>query len=164
MHQFLPSCLFQQTQTYPFPLQLLWVFNHKLPSSLATANQTRLILQSPSTIPSIQGMSTKKRILVDQQDIFGKNHTDSIMTRKKGKISDDFSHNCSQMRLSLDKWYCVGDLHPYNVITTIIKECCVSLSREDLSNLRLVNKITQTLSRRYSLGYESTLHCYASLD
>ncbi len=44
------------------------------------------------------------------------------------------------MRPSLDKWYCVGDLHLYNVITTIIKECWVSFSKEDLSNLWLVNK------------------------
>jgi hypothetical protein len=34
----------------------------------------------------------------------------------------------------------VGDLHLYNVITTIIKECRVSFSREDISNLCLVNK------------------------
>ncbi len=43
------------------------------------------------------------------------------------------------MRPSLDKWYQVGDLHLYNVITTIIKECRVIFSKEDLSNLRLVN-------------------------
>ncbi len=34
----------------------------------------------------------------------------------------------------------MGDLHLYNVITTIIKECRVSFSKEDLSNLCLVNK------------------------
>jgi hypothetical protein len=34
----------------------------------------------------------------------------------------------------------VGDLHLYNIITTIIKECRVSFSKEDLSNLCLVNK------------------------
>jgi hypothetical protein len=44
------------------------------------------------------------------------------------------------MRPSLNKWYRVGDLHLYNVITTIIKECRVTFSKEDLSNLRLVNK------------------------
>jgi hypothetical protein len=44
------------------------------------------------------------------------------------------------MRPSLDKWYQVGDLHLYNVITTIIKEGRVSFSNEDLSNLCLVNK------------------------
>jgi hypothetical protein len=44
------------------------------------------------------------------------------------------------MRPSLDKWYQVGDLHLYNVITTIIKECRVTFSNEDLFNLCLVNK------------------------
>jgi hypothetical protein len=44
------------------------------------------------------------------------------------------------MRPSLGKWYQVGDLHLYNVITTIIKECRVNFSSEDLSNLCLLNK------------------------
>jgi hypothetical protein len=44
------------------------------------------------------------------------------------------------MRPSLDKWYQVGDLHLYNIITTTIKECRVSFSKEDISNLCLVNK------------------------
>jgi hypothetical protein len=44
------------------------------------------------------------------------------------------------MRPSLDKWYQVEDLHLYNLITTIIKECRVSFSKEDISNLCLVNK------------------------
>jgi hypothetical protein len=44
------------------------------------------------------------------------------------------------MRPSLNKWYQVGDLHLYNVITTIIKECRVSFSKEDISNLCFVNK------------------------
>jgi hypothetical protein len=35
----------------------------------------------------------------------------------------------------------VGDLHLYNFITTIIKECRVIFSKEDLSNLCLVNKV-----------------------
>jgi hypothetical protein len=44
------------------------------------------------------------------------------------------------MRPSLDKYYQVGDLHLYNTITTIIKECRVSVLSDDLSNLCLVNK------------------------
>jgi hypothetical protein len=44
------------------------------------------------------------------------------------------------MRPSLDMWYQVGDLHLYNIITTIIKECRVSFLKEDISNLCLVNK------------------------
>jgi hypothetical protein len=34
----------------------------------------------------------------------------------------------------------VGDLHLYNVITTIIKECRIIFSKEDISRLCLVNK------------------------
>jgi hypothetical protein len=63
-----------------------------------------------------------------------------IVTRKKGKISDNTSLHCARMRPSLDKWYQVGDLHLYNVVTTIIKECRVSFLNEDLSNHCLVNK------------------------
>ena len=44
------------------------------------------------------------------------------------------------MRPSLDKWYRVADLLLYNIITAIIKECRVSFLKEDISNLRLVNK------------------------
>ena len=44
------------------------------------------------------------------------------------------------MRPNLNKWYRVGDLHLYNIITTIIKECRVTFSKEDLSNLRMVKK------------------------
>jgi hypothetical protein len=44
------------------------------------------------------------------------------------------------MRPSLNKWYQAGDLHLYNIITTIIKECRVIFSKEDISNLCLVNK------------------------
>jgi hypothetical protein len=44
------------------------------------------------------------------------------------------------MRPNLNEWYQVGDLHLYNIITTIIKECRVSFLSLDLSNLCLVNK------------------------
>ena len=88
----------------------------------------------------VQGTRNKKRILEDYQKKFGKDSNDSIVARKKGKISDDISLDRSRMRPSLDKWYRVGDLHLYNVITTIIKECRVTFSKEDLSNLWLVNK------------------------
>jgi hypothetical protein len=88
----------------------------------------------------VQGMHKKKCILTAYQEKFGSEYPESIVTRKKGKISDDTSLHCTRMRPSLDKWYRVGDLHLYNVITTIIKECRVSFSKEDISNLHLVNK------------------------
>jgi hypothetical protein len=39
----------------------------------------------------VQGMRDKKCILEDYQKKFGKDSNDSIVTRKKGKISDDIS-------------------------------------------------------------------------
>ncbi len=71
----------------------------------------------------VQGMRDKKPILDDYQKKYGKDSNDSIKVRKKGKTSDHISLDHSQMSPSLDKWYRVGDLHLYNAITTIIKEC-----------------------------------------
>jgi hypothetical protein len=88
----------------------------------------------------VQGTHEKKHILRAYQDKFGSEYPELIITRKKGKISDDTFLYCARMRLSLNKWYQVGDLQLYNIITTIIKECRVIFSSEDLSNLCLVNK------------------------
>ncbi len=85
-------------------------------------------------------MHKKKCILTDYQEKFSLEYPELIVTREKGKISKDTSLHCTRMRPSLDKWYRVGDLHLYNVITAIIKECRVSFLKEDLSNLCLVNK------------------------
>ncbi len=74
------------------------------------------------------------------QEKFGSKYPESIVTRKKGMISNDTSLHRARMRPSLDKWYQVRDLHLYNIITTIIKECRVSFLKEDISNLCLVNK------------------------
>ncbi len=88
----------------------------------------------------VKGMQEKKHILMAYQEKIGSKYPELIVTRKKGKISNDTSLHCACMRPSLDKWYRVGDLHLYNFITTIIKECRVSFLKEDISNLHLVNK------------------------
>jgi hypothetical protein len=88
----------------------------------------------------VKGTHEKKCILMAYQKKFGSEYPESIVTRKKGKISDDTSLHHARMRPSLDKWYRVGDLHLYNIITTIIKDCRVSFVKEDISNLCLVNK------------------------
>jgi hypothetical protein len=88
----------------------------------------------------VKGTREKKCILMEIQEKFGSEYPELIVTRKKGKISNDTSLHRARMRPSLDKWYRVGGLHLYNVITTIIKECRVSFSKQDLSNLHLVNK------------------------
>ncbi len=53
----------------------------------------------------VQGMHKKKRILTDYQEKFGSEYPESIVTRKKGKISNDTSLHCARMRPSLNKWY-----------------------------------------------------------
>jgi hypothetical protein len=88
----------------------------------------------------VQGTCKKKHILTTYQEKNGSEYPESIVTRKNGKISNNTSLHHARMRPSLDKWYQVGDLHLYNIITTIIKECRVGFLKEDLSNLCLVNK------------------------
>jgi hypothetical protein len=137
----------------PSKLHVIADLNQPIPTAnpLRVTSQNALLLSNkdpdlvnraiPINDPIIvQGMCDKKRIFKDYQNKFGKNSNDSIVTKKKGKISDDISLDRSRMRPSLHKWYVVGNLHLYNAITTIIKECRVNFSRDDLSNLRLVNK------------------------
>ncbi len=88
----------------------------------------------------VKGTREKKCILTAYQVKISSEYPELIITRKKGKISDNTSLHCTHMRPSRDKWYQVADLHLYNIITTIIKECRVSFSKEDISNLCLVNK------------------------
>jgi hypothetical protein len=53
----------------------------------------------------LKGTREKKRILTAYQEKFGSEYLDLIVTRKKGKISDNTSLHCACMRPSLDKWY-----------------------------------------------------------
>ncbi len=96
--------------------------------ALHCANDSETASHTMSSNNSIivQGTNKKKRILMAYQDEFGSEYPKLIVTRKKGKVSDDSSLDCACMRPSLDKWYQGGDLHLYNVITTIIKECRVT--------------------------------------
>jgi hypothetical protein len=103
-----------------------------------SATSSHIMLRNNFII--VQGTRKKKRILTAYQEKFGSEYPESIVTIKKGKISEDTSLHCACMRPSLDKWYQVGHLHLYNVINTIIKKCRVSFLNEDLSNLCLVNK------------------------
>ncbi len=82
----------------------------------------------------VQGTCKKKHILMAYQEKIGSEYPELIVTRKKGKISDNTSLHCTRMRPSLDKWYQVGDLHLYNTINTIIKEYRVSFSKEPLQS------------------------------
>jgi hypothetical protein len=58
----------------------------------------------------VHGTNKRKCILMAYQDKFGSEYPESIVTRKKGKISDDTSLDCTRMKPSLYKWYQIGDL------------------------------------------------------
>ncbi len=53
----------------------------------------------------LQGRCKKKQILTAYQEKFGSEYLELIVTRKKGKISDDTSLHRACMRPSLKKWY-----------------------------------------------------------
>jgi hypothetical protein len=53
----------------------------------------------------VPGTHKKKRILTDYQKKLGSEYPESIVTRKKGKISKDTSLHRARIRPSLDKWY-----------------------------------------------------------
>jgi hypothetical protein len=115
--------------------------NSKIVTLLQTSNSVTAshdMLINNSII--VKGMHEKKGILTAYQEKFGSEYPESIVTRKKGEISNDTSLHCACMRPSLNKWYRVADLHLYNIIATIIKERRVSFLKEDISNLCLVNK------------------------
>jgi len=93
-----------------------------------------------STIQLV-GTKEKKRILEKYQEQYRSDNPNSIVTKKKGKNSDDIPcKKRSRMRPSLDKWYRVEELYLYNVIPIVIKQCGPSLSDQDFYNLRLVDK------------------------
>ena len=69
-----------------------------------------------------QGTKQTRRILQEYKKAFGTNHSDSIVTKKKGKhsnIDHDWPIIC--MRPSITKYYRVEELTIYNIITTVIK-------------------------------------------
>jgi hypothetical protein len=92
---------------------------------------------------------------MDCQEKFGSEYPESIVTRKKGKISNDTSLHCARMRPSLDKWYQVGDLHLYNFNTTIIKECRVIFLKKPLQSLLDEQGLHEHCPKStYSIGYK----------
>ncbi len=85
--------------------------NSKIVTLLHTSNSVTTssdMLSNNSII--LKGTHEKKCILMAYQEKFGSEYPESIVTRKKGKISDNTSLHCARMRPSLDKWYQVGDL------------------------------------------------------
>jgi hypothetical protein len=50
-------------------------------------------------------------------------------------MADEILLTRTRMRPSLDKLYCVSDLHLHDVIIRVIKEHRTTFSAEDLSNI-----------------------------
>jgi hypothetical protein len=78
--------------------------NSKIVTLLHTSNSVMAIhdmLSNNSII--VKGMHEKKRILTAYQEKIGSEYPELIVTRKKGKISDDTSLHCARMRPSLNK-------------------------------------------------------------
>jgi hypothetical protein len=121
-----------RTTSSTIPYRCVWckaqIVTHLHTSNSVTASHD---MSSNNSI-IVQGTREKICILTNYQEKFGSEYPELIVTRKKGKISNNTSSHCARMRPSLDR-HRVGDLHLYNVITTIIKECRVILfSKEDL--------------------------------
>ena len=87
-----------------------------------------------------RGSNEKWPILDEYKQKFGKNYSNSIVSKKKGKITDDppMLTRTTHMRPSLDKWYWVSDLTILNVIRTVIKEHCLRPTK--LKTIRLLDK------------------------
>jgi hypothetical protein len=80
--------------------------NSKIVTLLHTSNSVTAshdMLINNSII--VKGRREKKCILMAYQEKFGSEYPELIVTRKKGKISDDTSLHRTHMRPSLDKWY-----------------------------------------------------------
>ncbi len=78
----------------------------KLVTLLHTSNSVTAshdMLSNNSII--VQGTGKKKCILTAYQEKFGSEYPELIVTRKKGKISEDTSLHHACMRPSLNKWY-----------------------------------------------------------
>jgi hypothetical protein len=99
------------------------------PSIINDKDEVKPVVSPQQDSIIIRCTKEKKHILSAYQEKYGSNYPDSIISRKKGKLSDDgLSNNCNQMRTSLDKWYWVADVYLYKVITTVIKECRTAFS------------------------------------
>jgi hypothetical protein len=80
--------------------------NSKIVTLLHTSNSVTASHDMPRNNSIIvKGMREKKRILMAYQEKFRSEYPESIVTRKKGKISNNTSLHCARMRPSLDKWY-----------------------------------------------------------
>jgi hypothetical protein len=96
-----PTTPFQQP-----PLTNASDVNSKIVTLLHISNSvTASHVMSSNNSIIVQGTHKKKCILMAYQEKNGSEYPESIVTRKKGKISGNTSLNCTRMRPNLDKWY-----------------------------------------------------------
>jgi hypothetical protein len=80
--------------------------NSKIVTLLYTSNSvTASHDMSSNNSIIVKGTHEKRCILTAYQEKIGSEYPESIVTRKKGKISNDTSLYCARMRPSLEKWY-----------------------------------------------------------
>ena len=118
-------------------------FGFLMPATLvppAQPNPVRTKLKLLGDAVIARGTNEKRRILDEYKQKFRKNYDDSIVSKKKGKITDDppMQTCTTRMKPSLDKWYWVSKLTILNDITAVIKEHCFTPS--ELKTMRLLDK------------------------
>jgi hypothetical protein len=112
----------------------------------------------------VSGTREKQRIIEAYETKFWTGYSDSIITRKKGKLigTMSLSHSATRrIRPSKDKFYRVDILELHIVITTIIKEFQVEFTAQDIHNLCLVCKDFASLVPKITrwLTVDFTLLC-----
>ena len=112
-----------------------------------------VVCQAATSSPLFHGTREKKHILDEYQKQYGGDSPESIITAKKGKISD-LKSTCTEptvatrkgivrdgvrMKISRDKYYRVDDVDIYSVISTVLREHMQSFTQRDLAALACTN-------------------------
>ena len=123
--------IFPRSKNIPAPATLV-------PPTQPNPVRTELVLLGNAVV--VRGTNEKRPILDEYKQKFGKSYDNSIVSKKKGKITDDppMLTRTTCMRPSLDKWYRVSDLTILNVIRTVINEHCLTSSQ--LKTICLLDK------------------------
>jgi hypothetical protein len=141
------QCIKQTRDTLPSssPATLVAERNKKAVQPLAPSHSCMPSLPMPNSGPStvVSGSKEKKCILDKYVSKFGSGYQELIVIKKKGKLHHNelllsLASSWQFMKPSTNKYYQVKELTIYNVITIVIREC-VAFSKNELSNIRLLN-------------------------
>ena len=95
-----------------------------------------------NTMSLVTGTKEKRRILQQYEMKFGAGYSDSIITKKKGKLTtDDVSPSISsaRMRPELNRYYRVDTITLHNVIAIVMREYA-EFSPSEILAIRLLDK------------------------